>query len=186
MGCKLTSEAGSPVGRESYITWSFSEDRDGKTRSVWNHGIISACSAVTSCFMAKLLFWFSSSINQIIHMSFTLISVREVATCVYIYGVDALLFGPLVRMTALWLELPRHGWDSDCQGFRIKALEIIKHSLQSKVGSTVQIFPIEWLTHFQSSGMGYPLPIYWSILSSTTMGTSKVTDGPEKENQMHK
>ena len=54
---------------------------------------------------------------------------RQVATCVYIYEVDPLLFGHLVRMTALWLELPRHGWDSDCQGFRIKALEIIKHSL---------------------------------------------------------
>lgn len=64
-------------------------------------GLPQLASAVTSCFMAKLLFWFSSSINQIIHMSFTLISVREVATYVYIYGVDALLFGPLVRMTAL-------------------------------------------------------------------------------------
>ena len=50
----------------------------------------------------------------------------------------------------------------------------------------MQIFPTEWLTSFQSSGIGYPLPIYWSILSSTTMGTSKVTDGPEQENQKQK
>lgn len=34
-------------------------------------------------------------------MSFTLISAHEVATCIYIYEVDALLFGHLVRMTAL-------------------------------------------------------------------------------------